>query len=244
MFFARSFDYTFAVNQVLVETDIRFFKIPAAKIIYLPNFSLTGLEDSRSTGEKIPLKGRKEDRLVCLANFRPQKDHLNLLTAFREVIDRKPLTQLYLIGVGNGDTCEREILEYIEINKLQENVHWLGGQMYPGEILRDCAIGVLPSESEGLPLALIEYGLNGLAVVSTAVGEVPALVANKQHGLLVPAKDPKALADAILFLLAEKEAARQMAVNLKRMMEKGYSATAVMEKVVLTYKNFGVKIRC
>ena len=60
---------------------------------------------------------------------------------------------------------------------------------------------VLPSRTEGLPLALLEAMSAGLPVVATAVGGVPGLLATAEAGLLVPPARPDALADAMAELL-------------------------------------------
>ena len=75
-------------------------------------------------------------------------------------------------------------------------------------ILRACRIGVLSSASEGLPLALLEYGKHGLAAVSTAVGQCPEVLDNGYAGVLVPASSPDQFSDAIVGLLDRSRPAR------------------------------------
>ncbi len=238
--FTKFFDFSFAVNRQLLETNTRFFKIPESKISYLPNFSNADKPETW-IDEPYKLKGEKKDRLVCLANLRLQKDHLNLLSAFRLVLSERPDTYLYLVGIGGNDDYQMQVLHSIEANGLQENVTWLGKQIYPAEILGKCGMGVLSSESEGFPLALIEYGLSGLAVAATSVGEIPGMVTDGIHALLVPSKNAEALAKAMLTLLNNHGAAIQMGEELQQLVKMKYSADAVMQQVVYTYKNLGIK---
>jgi glycosyltransferase involved in cell wall biosynthesis len=231
--FVRFFDFVFVVNKQLLATDIQFFNIPENKISYLPNFSVS----EEPAGETVVLKGKKENRIVCLANLRPQKDHLNLLEAFRKVLAVRPDCYLYLVGGGNKDEYERSVLEYMAAHGLATQAVWLGNQTYPAKILRQCSIGVLSSESEGLPLAIIEYGLTGLAVVSTAVGEVPTMLTDRQHALLVPPKEPNELADAVLAILNREAHTPDLASNLEKLIDNRYSSKAVMSQVVAGYKN-------
>lgn len=235
--FVRFFDFVFAVNKQLLATDMQFFKIPESKICYLPNFSVS----EEPAGETLVLKGKKESRIVCLANLRPQKDHLNLLEAFRKVLAARPETYLYLLGGGNKDEYERVVLNYISENGLNEKVIWLGSQTYPAKILQQCSIGVLSSESEGLPLAIIEYGLTSLPVVSTAVGEVPAMLSDGEHALLVPPKNPHALANAMLAILDKRSHTLGLSANLEKLINNQYSSKAVMTQVIDRYKNILTK---
>jgi glycosyltransferase involved in cell wall biosynthesis len=233
--FAPYFDFSFAVNKHLLETDQRFFGIPENKIMFLPNFSNVdkGLDNTNSSPTE--LKGNRWERVVCLANFRPQKDHLNLLRAFQLVHTLKPTSYLYLVGKGSGDACEREVLEAIDALGISSHVKWLGGLAYPAEILSRCGIGVLSSESEGLPLAIIEYGLSGLAVVATAVGEVPGMLTDGKNALLVPPKNAEALAAALLTVLNNKSKAAELQQNLATLIADKYSAGAVMKQVLDVY---------
>jgi glycosyltransferase involved in cell wall biosynthesis len=69
--------------------------------------------------------------------------------------------------------------------------------------LREAAIFVLPSTSEGLPMALLEAMAWGRAIVATAVGGVPDTIADGEEGLLVPPSDPAALAAALARLAGD-----------------------------------------
>jgi len=69
--------------------------------------------------------------------------------------------------------------------------------------LREAAIFVLPSTSEGLPMALLEAMAWGRAIVATAVGGVPEVLSDDEDGLVVPPADPPALAAALARLAAD-----------------------------------------
>ena len=231
--FVASIDFAFAVNQQLLETDIRFFHFSPQKIAYLPNFSVSSNQPNAPA--LPPLQGTKADRIVCLANLRPQKDHPNLLAAFAQVLAQRPHTYLYLVGLGMADAYQQQIEETIATQNLQQNVYWLGPLQNPMEMLQQASIGVLSSASEGLPLALIEYGLAHLAVASTAVGEIPAMITPGTTGLLVPPGQPAPLAAALLQLLQQPEAATLMAQNFARQIHAGYSAQGAMQVILNQY---------
>jgi glycosyltransferase involved in cell wall biosynthesis len=103
------------------------------------------------------------------------------------------------------------------------NVRWVGwlDRESKGEALERCSLFVLPSLSEGLPVALLEAMAWGRAIVATRVGGVPDVVADGVEARIVPPGDSQALADAIRGLMhdpAERQrlgqAARQRALSL------------------------------
>ncbi len=103
------------------------------------------------------------------------------------------------------------------------NVRWLGwlDRAAKGEAFERCSLFVLPSLSEGLPVALLEAMAWGRAVVATRVGGVPDVVADGVEAVIVPPGDPMALADSIRRLMRDPDerrrlghAARQRALSL------------------------------
>ena len=176
------FSYTISVNQLLKEWAVKTLLLKPEKIEYIPNYADIVFNDS------IPdIPGELGKRIVVLANLRPQKDHMNMLKAFFEV--QKSIDDWHLLLVGRDwkDSYSNMLKEYIQLNKMNEKVSILGGRDDTAQILKYCDIGVLSSESEGLPLALLEYAQASLAVVATDVGECASVLNNGQAGKLVKA---------------------------------------------------------
>lgn len=86
---------------------------------------------------------------------------------------------------------------------------WLDGPE-KDEALAEADILVLPSLSEGLPVALLEGLVNGLAVVASSVGGIPEVVDDERDALLVQPDDPRALADALTRLVADPDLRRRV----------------------------------
>jgi glycosyltransferase involved in cell wall biosynthesis/protein-tyrosine-phosphatase len=96
-------------------------------------------------------------------------------------------------------------------------------------------IFVLPSLSEGVPMALLEAMALGTPVVATAVGGVPEMVTNRATGLLVPPRDERALADACLELALNRPRALRLADRARRSVEEEFSRDANGRAVVDAY---------
>lgn len=110
-----------------------------------------------------------------------------------------------------GDGPERSHLEaMIMTAKQSDRFIFAGYQEDPLPWLAALDIGVLCSESEGFPQAVLEYMATGLPVVATAVGGIPELVVEGETGYLVPPDDPLALALAIRRLIENQELCVQL----------------------------------
>jgi len=79
------------------------------------------------------------------------------------------------------------------------------------DLLQAMDIFVLPSLSEGFPLAAMEAMASGRPVVCSRVGGLPGLVSHEESGLLVPPADPTALVKSILRLLEDRELGERLA---------------------------------
>jgi glycosyltransferase involved in cell wall biosynthesis len=86
-----------------------------------------------------------------------------------------------------------------------------------------------------LPLAALEYGAAGLAVVATAVGQVPEVLAGGDAGVLVPPASPDALRDGILDLLRSSERRQELASRLHARVATVYSADSAIRHLCSIY---------
>ena len=91
---------------------------------------------------------------------------------------------------------------------LDDAISFLGHRDDVPDVLAALDVAVISSDYEGAPLAVIEFMAAGLPVVATRVGGIPDLIDDGEQGLLVPRRDPAALADAIAGLLADPGRAR------------------------------------
>jgi glycosyltransferase involved in cell wall biosynthesis len=82
--------------------------------------------------------------------------------------------------------------------------------------------GLVVSEREGLPVALLEYGLGSLPVISTRVGQCPAVLNEGEFGKLVPFGDPEALANSMREMLLNPENSEKLGVSFRRHVESRY----------------------
>jgi len=174
------FEGVISVNQKLkqwVEQKIHF-----KNTIYLSNFAPTENVIEQNT----VLKGVKGKRIVCLANLRLQKNHFLLFEVAKRLRKTHPEWTFHLVGKDFEDNYSAEIKKLIIDYGLKDHVFVYGSKNDVENIVQQAAICVLTSKSEGLPVALLEYGRGKKPVVVTDVGEMPAVIQNGGNGFVVP----------------------------------------------------------
>ena len=114
------------------------------------------------------------------------------------------------------------------------------GTMTQREVLawwRRASIGVLSSESEGMPVSLIEAAACAVPVVATRVGGVEELVENGVTGLLVRPGDAVGLADSLERLLEDPELAARMGLAARQVAERKFSLTLQVDRLIGLWEN-------
>ncbi|MEM6685444.1 MAG: glycosyltransferase [Bacteroidota bacterium] len=216
-----------SVNQRL--KDWAQNNLAVSKILYVSNFPVK----SETVVATTNLHGTAGKRIVCLANLRPQKDHFNLLQAFEKVVCEG--WTLHLVGKDFEDDYSRRIKLFIHDHKLEDRIFVYGSREDVSNILHQCDIGVLSSASEGLPIALLEYGLHTLAVVATDVGECKRVVSDETKGYLVPSKNDVLLAEKLAFLMKHPKERLAKAEQLHTHIQENFSQKAIIQQVLKFY---------
>jgi glycosyltransferase involved in cell wall biosynthesis len=132
--------------------------------------------------------------------LRAEKRFDVLLRAAGQLLPRWPGLRIVVAGAG----AERSALEALAADLgLARAVMLLGARDDVPDVLDAIDVAVTCSDFEGSPLSVLEYMEAGLPVVATRVGGLPNLVDDGVHGLLVPRRDPAALAGALDDLLGD-----------------------------------------
>ena len=226
---SRFFNHIFSVNSILETWAKTTLKVKSVSC--LPNYAV-----KNNNALTTKLKGVEGKRIVCLANLRPQKDHLNLLKAFKAVLITEPMWTLHLVGQDFKDVYSKSIFDFINLNKLETSVYIYGSCADTSAILQQSTIGVLSSKSEGLPLALLEYGLAGLPVICTNVGDCSLVICDVKEGKLIPSENTIALQKAMLHFISDLEQSKTVGNHLKNKVELSFSEASALKKIRLIYQ--------
>lgn len=136
---------------------------------------------------------------VIVANLIRYKGHADLLHALAQIKETLPENWV-LMCAGRDDGIGRSLENLVEELGLTQRVHWLGSVKDIPSLLAAADIALLTSHEEGFSNAIIEYMASGLPTVVTEVGGNAEAVSHEKIGLVVPAKNPTALGEAILRL--------------------------------------------
>ena len=183
---------------------------------------------------KTILQGFPKMRIVHVAGFREQKDHLNLLKAFCKVLEAHPKHTLHCVGQIYDDAYSNSVIDFVNNNNLNENVYFYGVCSDIKNILKQADIGVLSSNSEGLPISLLEYGLANIPAVVTDVGECSKVIIDKD--VLVEPKNHIALASALSKMISEEGMRDRVKKNLYQVVKNEYSQKEMSNKIIDIYK--------
>lgn len=158
--------------------------------------------------------GLGPDEIVVgtVANFRAQKDYPNLLATAVELGRRG--APVRVVAVGQGPLEDAIRAEHARLG-LGDRVLLLGERSDAVRVMSGCDAFVLASSNEGLPVAVMEALALGLPVVGTAVGGMAEAV-DTDNGVLVPPRDPVALADALVAVAADPARRAALAAGARR----------------------------
>lgn len=165
-------------------------------------------------------------RLAAVGRLVRVKGHDVLIRAMELL--RGAVPEATLVVIGDGE--ERSALEEEVSRRGVEDAITFVGRQTPEEvrsILRQADVFVMPSRSEGLPLALLEAMASGLPVVASHVGGIPEVL-TREVGLLVPPEDPAALAQALTDVLQNPTRRVEMG-HAARVRAQAFSSSRVTE---------------
>jgi glycosyltransferase involved in cell wall biosynthesis len=151
----------------------------------------------------------------------PEKDQETLFVAMKKVIKDHPGVKLLIVGKGPLENRLRMLAEELGI---ANNFEFTGEVRDISNILECIDFVVLSSLTEGLPIAVLEALAFEKPVVATSVGDIPSVVVDGETGCLVPPNNPEQLANAISFLLTNRDKALEMGKNGRELVKDKFSA--------------------
>ncbi len=176
----------------------REWHLPATRLRYIPN----GIDADRfaAPSEDPPLFARDRDEVIIgtVAPLRPEKNVARLVRVFARLVTKLPC-RLAIAGAGG----QRDEIEALARGLgLADRVIFLGGVAAPQRALALFDIFALSSNTEQMPMSVLEAMAVGLPVVSVDVGDVKAMLAPENRGYVVAKADELAFAAALDALVA------------------------------------------
>jgi len=179
--------------------------------------------------------GLNEKDKICIfvARLAPVKGHQYLISAIPEVLEDEPKARFVFVGDGElRNELERQALDL----GVKDSVIFTGLRDDVPELLAMSDIFVLSSINEGMGRVLVEAMAVGLPVVATRVGGVPAVVVDGETGIIVPSRDPGALADAIIKLLKDEDLRQRMGDAGRKRVDPDFSVETMVRRIEGIYE--------
>jgi glycosyltransferase involved in cell wall biosynthesis len=196
--------------------------------VYLPNFAIIENEIHSHT----ILRGQVGKRIVCLANLRPQKNHFLLLDVAKKLKESHPEWTFHLLGKDFQDNYSTELKLNIKNKELEKHVFVYDSCSDVSSVLAQVEIGILTSNSEGLPVALLEYALCKKVVLFTNVGQVSSIVEDGKNGFLVESNNLELFYNRLVQLIEDKSLQASFGEKLHQKVVDEFSENSSIEKYI------------
>lgn len=174
-------------------------RVPADKIRVIPN----GIPDAypkRGLKEALPGLSDRSPLLVFVGRLSREKGVGLLIDAVYRLRSEFPRIALAVAGEGpNRQGLERQV----DALEMGDSVRFLGYVNDPGPLLAACDCFVLPSQTEGMPIAMLEAMSFAAPIVATAVGSIPSVVRDGTEAILVPPSNGRELLGALTSVLRD-----------------------------------------
>jgi glycosyltransferase involved in cell wall biosynthesis len=207
-----------------VATDVVRRGIAAARVEVVHN----GITDP---GTPAPRTGPIETIVIVGRLVEPKNTHVALRALAG--LARQGLRPAMVVA---GDGPERASLEgLVQSLELAGQVRFTGFVDDVAPLLAGNAIFVMPSRSEGIPIALLEAMAHGLPIVASRVGGIPEVVHDGRDALLVPPDDASALEAALAGLLTDQPEARALGAAARARYEADFRVDAMRDRYADLY---------
>jgi glycosyltransferase involved in cell wall biosynthesis len=165
-----------------------------------------------------------------VGGLRPEKDYAVLLQA---VASMQREVRLVLVG---GGALEAQLRAEAERLSLAERVEFCGFTNDTAPHYRTFSVFAMSSRTEQMPIALVEAMASGLPVAATDVGDIRAVVSEPNQDLIVPPRDPRALAMALDRLGADRDLRARLGAANRAVAERRYEAVRCLQRFCDVYR--------
>jgi glycosyltransferase involved in cell wall biosynthesis len=199
-------------------------------VIVVPN-PAPAVEGVRAPAASAAQNGTRPRALYIGGFSNPAKGGHVLLRALPEIIERCPELDVTLAGSGTPPD------EITSLQRSHPGVHWAGwlDQRAAREQVSQCDVFLMPSISEGLPIALLEAMAFGRAIVATKAGGIPEAVEDDAEAILVPPADPEAFSAAVLRAVRDDRLRARLGSAAQARLEKDFGRDEIFDRIAAIY---------
>ena len=213
-----------------------------SKISVIPNF--LDPADFRARAKqyrgRLALKlkiGRRDKVVSFVGHLRAQKGVDYLIQAVPQILKSHPETKFIIVGPGPERTSLIRQANSIGAARNVQFIPYIENEEIPGLYALSTVFAFPSIWSEPFGRVIIEAMAVGTPVVATCVGGVPEIIDHERNGLLVPPRDPEALADSIISLLRNRKRRSRIGDQGKRTVDLEFTPEVVGPRVLEIYES-------
>jgi glycosyltransferase involved in cell wall biosynthesis len=178
--------------------------------------------------------------VVLPARMLLDKGVVEFVAAARILIKQGCVARFILVGNLDPENPAAIAEEQLHLWQQEQNVEWWGHRSDMPAVLEQAHIVCLPSYREGVPKALLEAAACGRPIVATDVPGCREIVREGVNGLLVPARNALALAEALRTLIDDKELREQMGAKGREIVLNDFSEQKIVAETLAVYQDSSV----
>lgn len=229
--------FNYKTNQIIaVSNSVKNFLIshklaPEERISVVPN--AINLKNLNYKTHKPKLKQGNHFIIGTVGSLNHQKGQIYLIEAMEKIIKAYPHLMLEIVGEGDvRGELESRIFEL----GLERHITLLGRQNNPEKYMTNWDVFVLPSIAETFGIVILEAMNSKIPVIASSVGGITDIIKHQKNGILVPARDVKAIAEAVIDLLSHPaKSAKLVREGAKRVLQ--YDWKFVVKDIEKVYLN-------
>lgn len=222
-----------------VHDDTKRWPLVRNKIVTIRNGisapQFTSRNEARATLEKLAGAQLTQDAFLAgtIAELHKNKGYEYAILALEQAIPSNPHVFYFILGGGE----EKEHLQdIVKQHGLEERIFFLGFVPNAAQYLQAFDCFILPSIKEGLPYVLLEAGNASLPVIASRTGGIPEIIEDGKTGLLVPPRDPNALARAIERLVKNPAERATLGTALHDKVAENFSISKMASETIALYR--------
>jgi glycosyltransferase involved in cell wall biosynthesis len=207
----------------------------------LPSGRATTIENAVSVAPERPrdevraeLGGTGRELIVNVGRYVPEKNQELLLDAVALLARRRPHLRALLVGTG---PLEGKLRARVSALGLDDVVELTGPRADAVDIIAASDVLAVSSQSEGLPLVVLEAMSLARPIVTTNVGSIPDAIESERTGIVVPSGDAQAFADALDRVLGDSGLAARLGAAARLEAAERFSIEAMTERTLEVYES-------
>ncbi len=222
-------------SQVIARHMIESFSVPHERIKVIAR----SVDLERFVFKGYAEKQKNEFIVGIVARITPLKGHAYFLKAMAKVVRSLPFMKIWIIGSApeSKQSYKEELEVLVKRLGLSNYVQFLGSRKDVPDLVAKMHVLVLSTVTEeAFGRVILEAQAVGTPVVATRVGGVIDIIEDRFNGILVPAKDSEAMAEAIIEVLKDAGLTEKLIENGRRRVEERFTLELMSEKTLKVYE--------